>query len=147
MRWDISSLKFMYNMERFATQIYLMQWKVFDEESVLKKLDSAAENEQKHVNVLRKRIMELQGNRPHIGFLFQAAAGILGSAAGAFGTEFVLKLNVFVENRAIKDYGAFLKRVEFDEDTINLINRIIADEVFHRDTWQLSIEELAGHEA
>ncbi len=36
MRWDISSLKFMYNMERFATQIYLIQRHVFEEEWILK---------------------------------------------------------------------------------------------------------------
>ena len=144
MRWDITSLKFMYNMERFATQIYLTQRCVFDEESMLKKLNAAAENEQEHVNFLRKRIMELQGDRSHIGFLFQTAARILGSIAGIFGQEFVLKVDVFVEDRAIKDYGTFLNRIKFDEDTVQLINRIIADEVFHKDTWKSSIEELTG---
>ena len=147
MRWDISSLKFMYNMERFATQIYLTQRRVFDEEWVVKKLNAAAENEQEHVNVLRKRILELQGNRSRIGFLFQAAARILGTIAGIFGKEFVLQVDVFVENRAIKDYGTFLNRVKFDEDTVKLINRVIADEVFHKDTWESSIEELTYQEA
>ena len=69
------------------------------------------------------------------------------AAAGIFGKEFVLKVDVFVENRAIKDYGTFLNRVKFDEDTVNLINRIIADEVFHKDTWKSSIEELTSQEA
>ncbi|OGN90005.1 MAG: hypothetical protein A2158_00870 [Chloroflexi bacterium RBG_13_46_14] len=146
MRWNISALKFMYNMERFATQIYLTQRRVFDEEWILKKLNAAAENEQEHVNVLRKRILELQGNRSHIGFLFQTAARLLGTIAGIFGKEFVLKVDVFVENRAIKDYGAFLNRVKFDEDTVNLIDRIIADEVFHKETWKSSLEELTGQE-
>ena len=144
MRWDIPSLKFMYNMERFATQIYLTQLSVFDEESILKKLSAAAENEQEHVNVLRKRILELQGSRSHLGFLFQAAARILGTLAGFFGKEFILKVDVFVENRAINDYGAFLRRVKFDEDTVTLINRIIADELFQKDTWKSSLEELTG---
>ena len=144
MRWDIPSLKFMYNMERFATQIYLTQRRVFYEESILKKLNAAAENEQEHVNVLRKRILELQGSRSHLGFLFQTAARILGTLAGCFGKEFVLKVDVFVENRAINDYGAFLNRVEFDEDTVTLINRIIADEIFHKDTWKSSLEEMTG---
>lgn len=134
-------------MERFATQIYRTQRRVFDEEWIVKKLNAAAENEQEHVNVLRKRILELQGNRSHIGFLFQTAARILGSIAGIFGKEFVLKVDVFVENRAIKDYGTFLNKIKFDEDTVTLINRIIADEVFHKDTWKSSIEELTGQEA
>jgi bacterioferritin len=134
-------------MERFATQIYLTQRHVFNEESMLKKLNAAAANEQEHVTVIRKRILELQGKQSHIGFLFQTAAKILGSLAGIFGKEFVLKVDVFVENRAIKDYGTFLNRVKFDEDTVNLINRIIADEVFHKGTWESSIEELTSQEA
>jgi hypothetical protein len=50
-------------------------------------------------------------------------------------------------NRTIKDYGTFLNRVKFDENTVNLINRIIPDEVFHKDTWKSSIEELTSQEA
>ena len=146
MRWDISSLKFMYNMERFATQIYLTQRRIFDEEWILKTLNAAAEIEQEHINVLRKRIIELQGNRSHIGFLFQTAGRLFGTVVGIFGKEFVLKVDVFVENRAIQDYDTFLKKVKFDEDTVRLVNRIIADEVFHKDTWKSSIEEFAGQE-
>ncbi len=146
MHWDIASLKFMYNMERFATQIYLEQRRVFDEESMIKKLNSAAENEHEHVSVLRKRIIELQGNRSHIGFLFQMTGKVLGMIAGIFGKEFVLKVDIFVENRAIKDYSSFLNRVKFDDDTVKLINRIIADEIYHKDTWTMSLEELTGEE-
>ena len=112
----------------------------------VKKLNTAAENEQEHINVLRKRIMELQGNPSHTGFLFQTSGRILGRIAGIFGKEFVLKVDVFFENRAIRDYGTFLNTVKFDEDTVQLINRIIADEVFHTDTWKSSIEELAVQE-
>ncbi len=108
-----------------------------------KKLDAAVENEQEHINVLKKRIMELKGNRSHIGFLFQTAGRFFGTIAGIFCKEFVLKIDVFVEDRAIKDYTTFLDKVKFDEDTVKLINQIIADEVFHKDNWTLSIEELA----
>jgi rubrerythrin len=61
MRWDISSLKFMYNMERFAIQIYLTQRRVFNEESMLKKLNAAAENEQEHVLTLGSCSRRLPG--------------------------------------------------------------------------------------
>ena len=141
MRWDITSLKFMYNMERFATQIYLTQKREFNEEWILKDLNDVAENEQEHVNVLRKRILELQGNRSHTGFLFQTAGKIIGNIAIMFGKVFILKFDVFIEDRAVRDYGIFLNKVKFDEDTVQLINRIIADEVFHKDTWKSSIVE------
>ncbi|UCC16512.1 MAG: ferritin-like domain-containing protein [Dehalococcoidales bacterium] len=146
MQWNIISLKFMYNMERFATQIYLTQRRIFEEEWILKKITNAAENEQEHVKVLQKRILELQGSRSKFGFLFQTAGRVFGTITGLFGKKLVLKANVFVENRAIKDYRIFLNKVKFDEDTVQLVNRIIADEVYHKDTWELSLEELTGQE-
>ena len=144
MQWDISQLKFMYNMERFATQIYLTQRNEFEEEWILNKLNAAAENEQEHINVLKKRIMELQGNQSHIGFVFQTAGRFLGTIAGIFGRSCVLKIDVFVKDRANMDYTALLNKVKFDENIVKLINQLIADKVFHKDNWTLSMEELAG---
>ena len=134
----------MYNMERFATQIYLTQRNEFEEEWILNKLNAAAENEQEHINVLKKRIMELQGNQSHIGFVFQTAGRFLGTIAGIFGRSCVLKIDVFVKDRANMDYTALLNKVKFDENIVKLINQLIADKVFHKDNWTLSMEELAG---
>jgi len=136
MRWSISALKFMYNMERFATQIYLTQRRSFPEEDIVNKLTAAADNEQQHVDILKKRILELNGNQSHIGFLFQTAGRILALVAGLFGRILVLKTDALVERRAISDYGGFLNRVNFDDKTVAMIKRIIADEERHVEMWQ-----------
>lgn len=132
----------MYNMERFATQVYLSQRRAFKESSITEKLDAAAENEREHVDLLWKRIVELQGNQSRIGFLFQTVGRIISNIAGTFGQIFVLKVDVFVESRAISDYNSFLKKVHFDEDTVKLIRQLIDDEIFHKENWETSIEEL-----
>ena len=138
----ISSLKFMYNMERFATQIYRTQRGAFIEEDIVKKLRAAADNEQQHVNTLQERILELHGTPSYLGFIFQTAGKLLGLVARVLGKLFILKTDIWIEKRAIKDYRSFLNRVEFDEKSVALIERIIVDEQRHVDTWENSIKIL-----
>jgi bacterioferritin len=141
---DISSLKFMYNMERFATQIYKTQRGAFKQEEIIKRLVAAADNEQQHVDILQKRIIELHRNKSRIGFLFQTAGRILGLVVRIFGKVFVLKTDVWVEKRAVKDYRGYLDKIKFDRETIALIERIILDEQRHIETWENSIKMLKG---
>ena len=136
------SLRFMYNMERFATQIYRTQRSAFKEKEIVDKLSAAADNEQQHVDYLKARIAELNGAPSRLGFLFQMAGRILGFVARIFGKLFILNTNIWVEKRAIKDYGGFLGKVDFDEKSVVMIEKIIADEKIHVITWQRSIEIL-----
>ncbi len=136
------SLKFMYNMERFATQIYRTQRKAFAEEEISERLKAAADNEQQHVNNLKARIVELNGSPSRLGFLFQMIGRVLGFITRIFGKLTILKADVWVEQRAIKDYGFFLNKIEFDEKTVALIRTIIKDEERHVSTWQNSMEIL-----
>ena len=142
MGMTIHSLRFMYNMERFATQIYRTQRSAFKEKEIADKLSAAADNEQQHVDYLKARIAELNGAPSRLGFLFQMAGRILGFVARIFGKLFILKTDIWVEKRAIKDYGSFLRKVDFDEKSVLLIEKIIADEKIHVSTWQHSIEIL-----
>ncbi len=138
----ISSLKFMYNMERFATEIYQTQRRAFAKIEIADKLRAAAENEQQHTNNLQGHILEVNGTPSRLGFLFQIAGRILGLATRSLGKLLILKTDIWVEKRAIRDYRRFLKRVEFDEKSVRLIERIIIDEERHVDTWENSIKIL-----
>ena len=138
----LNSLKFMYNMERFATEIYQTQRRAFAKIEIADKLRAAAENEQQHTNNLQGRILELNGNPSRLGFLFQIVWSILGLVTRSLGRLFMLKTDIWIEKRAIKDYRSFLKRVGFDEKSVGLIERIIIDEERHVDTWENSIKIL-----
>ncbi len=137
-----NSMKFMYNMERFATQIYKTQRGAFKQEEIIKRLVAAAENEQQHVDVLRDRILELNGTKSRLGFLFQTAGRILGLIVRIFGKVFILKTDIWIERRAVKDYGGYLDKVEFDKDTVTLLERVILDEQRHIETWGNSAKML-----
>jgi bacterioferritin len=138
----LNSLKFMYNMERFATEIYQTQRRAFAKTEIADKLRAATENEQQHANNLQGRILELNGNPSRLGFLLQIAGSILGLVTRSLGRLFMLKTDIWIEKRAIKDYRSFLKSVGFDEKSVGLIERIIIDEERHVDTWENSIKIL-----
>ena len=137
-----SSLKFMYNMERFATEIYHIQNRAFQEKEIKDKLNAATENERQHAVSLKTRSIELKGNPSRLGFLFHTTGCFLGFMTIILGKKFVLKMDIWIEKRAIKDYGKYLINVEFDEESISLIKRIIIDEERHVETWQNCIKTL-----
>ena len=138
----INSLKFMYNMERFATEIYRTQRSAFTEKEIADMLGAAVENEQQHADSLQGRIIELKSNPSRLGFLFQVTGKLLSLKTRIFGKLFMLKTDILIEKRAIKDYRSFLKKVKFDEKSVDLIEIIIRDEERHVCNWQNSIKIL-----
>jgi rubrerythrin len=46
------------------------------------------------------------------------------------------------EKHAVSDYGNFLQKVDFDEKSVALINRIVVDEEKHIETWNNSLKIL-----
>jgi bacterioferritin (cytochrome b1) len=102
------------------------------------------ENEQEHVDDLRKRIGELDGTTSSLGFSFQMAGKVLAFTSTLLGKKFVLKADIRLEKRAVKDYSAFLEKVNFDEESKALIEKNIEDERLHIERWQDSLEMLKG---
>jgi len=54
----------------------------------------------------------------------------------------VLRTDVWIEKRAIRDYGSYMQNTPFDEDTVGLLQQIVADEERHVTTWQDSIAQI-----
>jgi bacterioferritin len=143
---EANALRFTYNMERFAKQIYLTQRGAFRGSEVEERLKRASENEWQHVEYLQERITGLGESPSRLGWLFQTAGRIAGLISRCPGRLFILRADIWIERRAIKDYGDYLERLDFDEETVGLIRRIIADEERHVETWQNSIEIVKGKE-
>jgi len=129
-------------MERFATQIYRTQKPAFHDDSLVKQLQDASDNERTHVEKLRAQIKKLKLNSYPFGWLFQSAGVALGVITRLSGKRNLFKADTFVENRAVKDYSAFLKVVPFDMDTVSLIRGIIAEEEFHIANWKKAVDSL-----
>jgi len=140
----VSSLKVMQRMERFATHVYLAQIRAFRGHEIADRLRAAAVNEQEHADTLAERIEALGGTPSRVGIFYQMAGTLLGIAMTLLGRVFLLKADLFIERRAVRDYGDFLQKVDFDEKSVALINKIIEDEKRHIETWDNSIEILKG---
>jgi demethoxyubiquinone hydroxylase (CLK1/Coq7/Cat5 family) len=89
-----NSLKFMYGMERFATEIYRTQGRAFTGNEIEDKFRAATDNEHKHADDLQKHIIELNGTPSRLGPLFQMAGRLLGFITKAFGKPFILKADI-----------------------------------------------------
>lgn len=140
----LCALRKMHNFEKLAVEIYRAQVRAFPEKEIADRLEEAMANEQEHVNDLQARIEELGGNPSWAGFFFRMAGKFLGFATTLIGKVFLLKTNIRLEKRAVKDYGDFLQRVDFDEKSRSLIKKNIEDEKVHIKRWEESIELLKG---
>jgi len=140
----ISSLRFMQRMERLATQVYKKQIRRFGEHEIADRLKAAAANEQEHADTLTKRIEELKGTPSRMGIFFQIAGTVLGFKTTLLSKVLLIKIDIWIEKRAVEDYGKFLQKVEFGETSVTLINKIVEDEKRHIETWEDSIKLLKG---
>ena len=136
----LCSLNFMYSMERFATAIYRVQKGGFKNKAILEKL--TVDNEQQHALSLRSRIIELGNTTSRLSFLFQIVGCLLGGLSRCLSKTLALKTDTAIEKRAVKDYGYFLRTLELDDKTKQLIKNIITDEELHIRNWQDSIKLL-----
>ena len=136
------SLNFMYCMEKFATAIYKVQKGSFKNKAISEKLTYAIDNEQQHALTLKTRIIELGNTTSRLAFLFQIAGSVLGGLSRCFSKKLALKTDTAIEQRAVKDYGYFLRTLVLDDTTKQLIKNIISDEELHIRNWQDSIKLL-----
>jgi len=144
MRKAICSLNFMYSMERFATEIYHTQRSAFSETAIAEKMTHATENERQHAETLRNRIIDLKEIPSSLSILFRIVGKLMGHITRCLGKKFMLRADILIEKRAIKDYGYFLRTMHFGEDTNLLIRSIVSDEEKHVKNWENALSLLRG---
>ena len=140
----LRALRKMHNIERFAVEPYRAQVRAFPEKEIADRLRAAMANEQEHVNGLQARIGELGGSPSWLGFFFQMAGRSLGFTTTLLGKAFILKTDIRIEKRAVRDYSDFLQRIDFDEKSTGLIQKNLEDEKVHIKKWEDSLEILKG---
>jgi len=143
----MKALRKMHNMERLATEIYRMQTGAFsDEKELADRLHAAMLNEQEHIDNLKARIEDLGGSTSALGVAFQMAGKIMGRVPTLLGKNSVFKTDIWIEEKAIQDYGAFLQKLDFDAKSRDVIEQNTQDERVHVRRWKESIEILKQKE-
>lgn len=140
----LNSLKVMQRMERLATNVYKQQIRTFKGQDIAEQLNKAYENEKEHARTLAKLITVLKGHPARIGVFFGIAGGAAGIATLLIGKTSLLKIDIWIERKAVEDYTKFMSRVKYPEDTAALLIRIVDDEKRHVATWTAAIDALKG---
>lgn len=96
-------------------------------------------NEQEHIDNLKARIEELEGSTSALGIGFQMAGKTMGMITRVLGKNTILRTDISIEEKAIKDYSAFLDKVDFDGKSRALIEKNTEDERLHVRRWRDSI--------
>jgi len=142
----LRALRALVNVESMAVQIYRAQtWRFGGRPAIAEKLTHAIAVEREHRENLEARLKEL-GGRPPLLKLPYAIAGwlMMGFTPALFGKMALLKVDIWVEQKAVKDYTAFLEKTPFDEQTRALVEKNREDEKEHIQYWQDSIVLLKG---
>jgi len=139
----IRALNAVVKVEAMAIQIYRAQmWRFRGKQEIAQKLVDATANERKHFADLASRVRDIGGTPSRLSPLFAVAGWIIGFLPAVVGKVPALKVDILVEERAVKDYQGFLNRVDFDDESREIMERNMADEKEHIRTWKESLELL-----
>ena len=129
-------------LEMTATSIYRYQISKKNTEHN-HQLIAAMYNEMTHYQDFQLQIFEYDW-RPKILRLGYWFAGFC-IVSRMMGEKAVLRVGIWVESRAVKDYARLLREVNWDEDTRRVIEKNQADEKGHVRRWEKLLEELNEH--
>ncbi|MBT3362868.1 MAG: ferritin-like domain-containing protein [Chloroflexi bacterium] len=140
----IAALKQMHNIERFATEIYRVQRRAFKDKISINKMTAAMHNEQEHIDDLLECIISQGETKSWMGTAFEVMGKFLGFLSTLLGRQFVFWADAKIEQRAIKDYGIFLKTINFDAKSKRIVVKNLNDEKVHLRSWQDALGRLTG---
>ena len=141
----INRLNWFYSLEMNQVDLYTMQSKQVDDIYIKKVLERVAEIEYGHVENIRDKIRQLGGKPSHLG---EALAPVTGKIAGFLstwpGTMAVLKADIALEEKAMKDYRDFIIKAGNDQDLFTLLWGHLVDEDLHTAWFANKVKELAA---
>ena len=139
----VRALNAVVKVEAMAVQIYRAQmWRFRGRQEIAERLVHAIANEREHFDDLTSRVRDLGSIPSRLSPLFAVAGWIMGFLPTLAGKVPALKLDIWVEERAVRDFQGFLNRVNFDDESRALMEKNMADEEEHIRAWKQSLELL-----
>ena len=142
----ISKLNWFFNLELNQVDLYTSQSRHTQDPYVRIAFERIAYIEQQHVDNIADKIKELGGKPSKIG---DVLAPILGSVAGtvlsAAGLSNVLRANILIEKKAMKDYKDLihsLRKTYGDIELVLLLQHNLFDEDLHTAWFQRELDSL-----
>jgi bacterioferritin (cytochrome b1) len=117
--------------ELSAVEMYGAHAKVIPEDIVAQGVRAIMAVEQRHARDLAARIKALGGTPTKPGGAETIVGRAAGAATGQASTIEMLRLELAEEQQAIKDYAAEIAEIMEDEETLDMLEEHLVDEIQH----------------
>ncbi|KUO65643.1 MAG: hypothetical protein APF84_14730 [Gracilibacter sp. BRH_c7a] len=143
----ISKLNWFYSLELNQVDLYKSQSKAFADEYAGLVFEKLTEIEQLHVDNIFTKISELGATPTKIGDVISPIIGsIAGKIIGMRELHDVLKINIMIEQKAMKDYKELINNVKYSQygsnDLIRLLTQNFIDENLHTEWFKTKLSEI-----
>jgi bacterioferritin len=142
----ISRLNWFFNLELNQVDLYTSQSRYSHDPYVKIAFERISYIEQQHVDNIADKIKELGGKPSKIGdVLAPIAGGAAGTVLSLAGLSNVLRANILIEKKAMKDYKHLihgLKRTYGDIELVTLLQNNLFDEDLHTAWFQRELSRL-----
>ena len=131
----------LHTLELMAQTIYRFQ--ITGENSDLnRQLIAAMCNEMTHHQDFQIKLYEYGFKPSLIRWAYWCVGFTFGFLSRLFGKKATLKMGIWVETKAVHHYAELLKTIDWDEDTLKVIEKDQADEDGHINKWKKLLKEL-----
>ncbi|WP_082789054.1 ferritin-like domain-containing protein [Desulfolucanica intricata] len=109
----ITKLNWFYNLELHQVDLYTSQAHAVEDIYLAKALSRFATIKQQHVDDMVEAIKQLGAQPIKLGDVISPILGrVVGTLTGALGVKNLLKLNITLEEKAMKDYKDLILKVD-----------------------------------
>lgn len=127
----IAALNHDLRAELSAVQIYSAHAEAISEAAIAQGVQAILAVEHRHARDLAARIRALGGTPVEAGGAETMAGRALGAASAQASTAEMLRLELAEEQQAIRDYASHIADIMDDEETLDLLEEHLADEMQH----------------
>jgi bacterioferritin (cytochrome b1) len=117
--------------ELSAVEMYSAHAKAISEDAIAQGVRAIAAVEQRHARDLAARIKALGGTPAEAGGVETVAGRAAGATSAQASTVEMLRLELAEEQQAIKDYAAQIAAIMEDEETLDMLQENLNDEIQH----------------
>jgi bacterioferritin (cytochrome b1) len=117
--------------ELSAVEMYSAHAKAISEDAIAQGVQAIMKVEQRHARDLAERIEALGGAPAEAGGAETVAGRAAGAGTAQASTAEMLRLELAEEQQFIKDYAAEIAEIMDDEETLDMLQEHLNDEIEH----------------
>jgi bacterioferritin (cytochrome b1) len=129
--------------ELSAVEMYTAHARAIPEDAIAQGVRAIAIVEQRHADELTARIKALGGTPAQPGGVETVVGRSAGATSAQGSTVEMLQLELAEEQQAIKDYAGQIADIMEDEETLDLLEEHLADEIEHARWFKSQIARLS----